>query len=377
VQEFCIKDLQDSSLLNFLENNDSMFSWKSEIFKNKKEFWKEKKLDTIIKMNEPGNKSTMAEENGFNLARNLKERKQNVQQIKETYKQIFNQKWGLNSVVTSLKLKDLKSILRVIKGCRVMVFDLRVSDLKLIEQFLIALTYLKNDNTTRKIILISDIMTWAKSANQNEEKIQEQKDWFKRISRKLTKNIMTKASNENKIVQSEEFANKKGQKRESKIKSLMSDKGVSEIEIDFFENSQKTPRSFIRKNSVKKDWKNEVLMKMKNIMEKNQEFLKKENQEVEDLGRRKGKFIRSVNQSQNESQLEKLDYTEKDRIQARVYESMKNDDFGEEDMQQIFGLKYEKMKTENRDFMGWDYWKEYTGKEYNWKNLKKLKKTNQ
>ena len=47
-----------------------------------------------------------------------------------------------------------------------MIFDLRVSDLKLVEKFLITLREMKDDNTQRKIILISDIMTWGEECQQ-------------------------------------------------------------------------------------------------------------------------------------------------------------------------------------------------------------------
>ena len=363
--DFSMDHLHQSPILGFLENNDPIFSWKSRLFKDRKAFWEEGTIEKAIKSDEGGAESDSGEL-GFNFFKTLKEKRQNFQDIRKTYAKVFRQGWGRTAHVTSVKVKDLKAILRVIRSCRVLVFDLRVSSLKLVERFLVALRYLKKDGVKRKVVLVSDIMTWAGSVSESAQPKSGPEirasvaKMLKQMEQRTAVYQLQRSHSElqNRNVRSESLKT-----RIHKMSSRLSEREKPELKIDFLggspDESAKTDDFF--KGQAKKDWRKSAVEDLARVLGQSQDALERELSRPNELGRRKGRFLRGLRERKSENDLEQMQETEKDRIRARVYDSMKRRVFGAEDMEQIFGLDYEQKRRKSERRLGWQFWREFGG----------------
>lgn len=375
VHEFNLSNLKESPLLRFLENNDPIFSWKAEIFKDKTGFYGSKKLDDLVRIRNGGEDSPFWEDLDFNFAKKLKEARKPLDQVKSSYRQIFKKDWGGGfENILSVKMKDVKSVLRIIKNCQAFVFELKVSNLKLVEKFMIVLRHMKDDGLSRKLILISDIMTWGESASKEIEGEsfveKKEKAWvqdiLKSVEHKITfmdlKGLGTAPEIIDQNVVSEEVIKHENDLEFEKIASLRSERINKDVEVRFEQtsNNESEPTSVLKSYGSNRNWRKATLKKFQHMLEKNKENLEKSSGINENLGRRNGRFIRRVGEPQANQFGQVKD--EQERIKIRVYESLKKNLYGQADMNQIFGLNYsEKIKGMKKTY-GWKFWSEYKGK---------------
>ena len=176
--------LRQSKILNFLENNDQVFSWKSTLLKDPEAFWRDQDEDPFFE-SALSKAKTSLKNCDFNTEHRLRSREVKQGLRKEINAKIFRRGSRVGEKVGVANSRDMKSIMSTIRSSSVLVFELGSSDLGMVERFLVALQRMKRDGVRRKIVLVSDIMTWGDSGTpgyeQGEGKVSEEEGEHERL----------------------------------------------------------------------------------------------------------------------------------------------------------------------------------------------------
>ena len=376
--------LRKSNLLNYLENNDSIFSWKAKVLKDKKQFWKNGGFHKVFKKDQLYG-SEWNEGMDMNLVNQLQKKNISKKEIKNIQNRIFNQKWTMKDEIMSRNTHTMKDITEIIKDNTVMVFDLKISNLKVVEKFMIALRNMEEDGVQRKLIMISDLMTWAEQGEQTEP-VLDTADTFTSFNKllKQVKNVQVvnklgEESGKPKKVMSlgkQPVTNVNDSEDSSVITKANDFKkkyGTDNIKIEISTDNSKKTFDLQNSTSVREtrfntewmdtsDWKTNIMQDFEKILNENKSELARELEIKGILGRTKKQYVRSFQEEICDQKMKEglakrktwpYDSTLECSLPVRTLEYLKESVFCSAN-QQNFGLQLEDRLNLVKDKYQWN-----------------------